>query len=77
MIAYIHICSGVSCNRLFCIYRESFLTALKKYDINNYNFFGHRGKSSAYTGLMAGKGITLVTSENRLNHSSFEWYNVK
>ncbi|XP_071131491.1 microsomal triglyceride transfer protein large subunit-like isoform X2 [Mytilus edulis] len=33
--------------------RESFLTALKRYDINNYNFFGHRGKSSAYTGLMA------------------------
>lgn len=33
--------------------RESFLTAIRKYKINNYNYFSHKGKSSAFTGFLA------------------------
>lgn len=34
-------------------FRESMVAALKKYKINNYNYLSHKGKSSAFTGLMA------------------------
>ena len=46
-------------NNFFFYFRESFLTAIRKYNINNYNYFSHKGKSSAFTGFLAGKLKTV------------------